>query len=224
MPTRIGTLAERSLHASLKAHYAQPGDEIEFSVEGFVVDIVRGDRLIEIQTGSFSPLKAKFIRLLNLGYQIHLVHPIPARKWIVKEDLQGQQLERRRSPRRGKPADIFYELVRIPHLLAQPGFSLEIVLTEQEEIRRDDGRGSWRRGGWSVSDHRLLAMLEQQSFIGPEDYLRFLPPDINRPFSVRDLAAALKIDSSLAQKMAYTLHKAGWLERDRQKGRAYLYG
>jgi hypothetical protein len=44
----IGTLNEKPLHAALKQWYAEPEDRIEAPVDGFTVDIVRGDLLIEI--------------------------------------------------------------------------------------------------------------------------------------------------------------------------------
>jgi hypothetical protein len=37
--------------ASLKKWYAQPGDRFEVPVDGFVIDIVRDDLLLDIQTG-----------------------------------------------------------------------------------------------------------------------------------------------------------------------------
>ena len=50
----IGTLNEGVLHAQLKNWYQRPGDRIEQVVGGFVVDLVRGDLLVEIQTGGFA--------------------------------------------------------------------------------------------------------------------------------------------------------------------------
>lgn len=41
----IGLLNEKSLHASLKQWYAQPGDRFEVAVDGFVIDIVRNDQM-----------------------------------------------------------------------------------------------------------------------------------------------------------------------------------
>jgi hypothetical protein len=55
----IGLLNEKPLHASLKEWYAQPGDRFEVPVDGFVIDIVRDDLLLEIQTGSFGSIKSK---------------------------------------------------------------------------------------------------------------------------------------------------------------------
>jgi hypothetical protein len=63
---RIGTLNEGALHAQLKDWYRCPGDRIAQVVNGFVVDLVRGDLLVEIQTGSFAPLRRK-LELKLLG-------------------------------------------------------------------------------------------------------------------------------------------------------------
>ncbi len=50
----IGTLNEGALHAQLKDWYRRRGDRVEQLVDGFVIDLVRGELLVEIQTGSFA--------------------------------------------------------------------------------------------------------------------------------------------------------------------------
>jgi hypothetical protein len=55
----INVYNEKSLHAALKKWYTQPGDQLEIRVDGYIIDLVRGDLLVEVQTGSFSPLKRK---------------------------------------------------------------------------------------------------------------------------------------------------------------------
>ena len=54
--TSIGELNERSLHRALKARYAVTGSAIEHAIDGYVADVVIGNRIIEVHTGSFSPL------------------------------------------------------------------------------------------------------------------------------------------------------------------------
>ena len=44
----IGVLNEKPLHASLKEWYAKPGDQLEVAIDGFVIDIVRDDLLLEV--------------------------------------------------------------------------------------------------------------------------------------------------------------------------------
>jgi hypothetical protein len=53
----IGTLNEGALHAQLKDWYRRRGDRVEQMVDGFVVDLIRGNLLVEIQTGGFTPLR-----------------------------------------------------------------------------------------------------------------------------------------------------------------------
>ena len=60
----IGTQSEGSLHAALKLHVSQPGDRFEVPMRGFVVDVVRGDTLIEVQTGGFASMGRKLDHLL----------------------------------------------------------------------------------------------------------------------------------------------------------------
>ena len=55
-PNAIGELNERSLHRALKARYATPGSVTEQAVDGFVADVLIGDRIVEVHTGSFWPL------------------------------------------------------------------------------------------------------------------------------------------------------------------------
>src|SRR5215208_3427729 len=71
----IGLLNEKPLHASLKQWYARPGDRIEVPVDGFVIDIVRDDLLIEIQTRNFASLKSKLTKLAR-SHPVRLVYPI----------------------------------------------------------------------------------------------------------------------------------------------------
>src|SRR5690606_14526780 len=86
----IGTLAERSLHSALKAHYARPGDMLECSLEGYVIDILRPEPpgsgspygCIEIQTGDLRKLKPKLKALLD-RYPIRVVHPLSQERTIV---------------------------------------------------------------------------------------------------------------------------------------------
>src|SRR4051812_26512979 len=68
----IGTLNEGSLHAQLKAWYREPGDLVEHPVDRFVIDLVRGKTLVEIQTGGLAPLRKKLGQLLD-AHAVRLV-------------------------------------------------------------------------------------------------------------------------------------------------------
>lgn len=218
----IGTLRETELHAALKAWCARPGDVIEAAVGGSLVDIARDGLLIEIQTGHFAALRPKLRRLLA-DYPVRVVYPLAVEKWICRLDAAGRPLGRRKSPKRGRVEQLFAELVYLGPLAAQPNFSLEVVFIQEEAYWQDDGRGSWRRRGWSVAERRLLAVIAQQLFAEPADYLALLPAGLSEAFTNSDLAAGLRAPRRLAEKMSYCLLKMGLLEVVGMRGRARLY-
>ena len=222
MGNHIGTLAEKSLHAGIKAWYGRQDDQFEVEVDGFVIDIVRGEQLVEIQTRHLYAMKRKLTKLLD-RHPIHVLHPIPQEKWIVRQTAEGEPVSRRKSPKRGQVLNIFDELVRIPHLLPHPNLTIGVLLTQQEEIWRDDGLGSWRRKGWSVYDCRLLGVVEYVTFVSLADFNAMLPFDLPQPFTSRELGQALRCYPALAQKIVYTLRKTGGLAVTGKQGKAFLY-
>ena len=220
---QIGTLNEKPLHAVLKEWYARPGDQMEVALDGYVIDIIRDDLLIEIQTRNFSALKRKMRRLTE-AHHVRLVHPIAVEKWIVKlpRDSQSKQ-SRRKSPKRGGPELIFDELVSFPQLIASPNFSLEVLLVQEEEVRRYDARRAWRRRGWVTSERRLLGVVERHVFETTSDLGALIPPAVQELFTTSDLASALKRPRRLAQKMAYCLREMGAITPQGKRGNAILY-
>ncbi len=217
----IGNLNESSLHKALKEYYA-PGYNVEETVKGFVVDLKKDKKIIEIQTGNFSSLKKKF-KLLLPDYKIHLVYPIPKEKRLIRLDSDGEILSKRLSPKKGCWADIFSELVYITDFLLDPNLSIEILLTKEEEIRVEDGRGSWRRKGVSIKDHHLVEILSRYFLKNATDYLSFLPANLGNTFTNKELANLGFYSLNKAQKITYTLKKAGLITVDKKVGSQYYY-
>jgi hypothetical protein len=217
----IGLLNEKPLHASLKQWYARPGDRFEVAVGGFVIDIVRDDLLIEIQTGSFGSIKSKLTTLLQ-SHRVRLIYPVAQEKWIVQSGHDGGRIVRRKSPKRGRVEELFRELVSIPQLLSNPNFSVEVVLTREEESRRYEGKRRWRRGGWAIDARQLLEVLDQRVFTELADW-RGLLPEALESFTTGDLATAMGTRRDLAQKMAYCLREGGVIQSMGKRGRANLY-
>jgi len=218
----IGLLNEKPLHASLKQWYARPGDRFEVPVDGFVIDIVRDDLLIEIQTRNFASLKSKLTRLAR-SHPVRLVYPIIQEKWIVRLATDnGRRAIRRKSPKRGRWEDLFGELVSIAQLLAHPNFSLEVLMIRGEEVRRYEGKRAWRKRGWVIEGRRLVEVLDQRLFGASADWLGFLPQGLES-FTTRDLATGMDTGTELAQKMAYCLREGKMIELIGKRGRANLY-
>ena len=111
-------MSEKALHLALKQWYAQPDDRFEVPVDGFVIDIVRDNLLVEIQTGNFAAIKRK-VKTLVKDHPLRLVYPIPKDKWIVRlaKDGSGDVLGRRKSPKHGAVEHLALGLYRLHPVL-----------------------------------------------------------------------------------------------------------
>jgi hypothetical protein len=218
----IGTLNEGALHAQLKNWYQRPGDRIEQVVGGFVVDLVRGDLLVEIQTGSFAPLRRK-LELLTRQHRVRLVTPLPLVRTIVRLSEEGEPLSSRRSPRRGRVEDIFSRLVSIPSLLCHSHFELELLLTHQGELRVYRPGKAFRRHGWVVAGRRLVSVEQSVRITSRNGAACLLPPSLPELFDTAQLADAAAIERRLAQQMTYCLRAMGVLHPMGKRGNAIVY-
>ncbi len=219
----IGELNEQPLHAALKAWYVRPGDRVEVPVDGYVIDLVQGELLIEIQTGNFSSIKRKLSKLVA-HYPVRLIYPIAAEKWILKLPQQDSaQPQRRKSPKRGRLEAVFSELVSFPQLLLEDNFSLEVVLIHEEEVRRFASKKCRHNAGWVTVERRFLEVTAQHVFEKPSDLSALLPVALPDEFTTLDLAQALNAPRRLAQKMAFCLREMGEIVQVGKRGRAFLY-
>jgi hypothetical protein len=218
----IGTLNEGALHAQLKDWYRRQGDRIEQVVDGFVVDLVRGNLLVEIQTGSFAPLRRK-LDLLTRQHRVRLVAPIPVVRRIIRLSDEGEMLSARRSPRRGRVEDIFNLLVSIPSLLCCPRFELELILSHQDELRVYRQGQAYRRHGWVVVGRRLVSVERSIRIASPSAAASLLPPGLPDLFDTAQLAEAASVDRRLAQQMTYCLRAMGVLDTAGKRGNAILH-
>jgi len=220
----IGTLNEKPLHAALKRWACEEGDRFEVPVGRFVADIVRGDQIIEIQTGSTSVLKRKLVALLG-RHAVRLLLPIAVLKTIRTLDKCGVETRSRRSPKRGTLLDAFDELINLRAFLGDPNFSIEVVLIHEEEVRRPRSRPRRRRyqKDWEVHERRLIEVVDSLSLQHPADFLAFVPPSLAEPFTTADLARAVGRPQPMARKIAYVLREMGVLAAVGKTGNWILY-
>ena len=217
----IGTLNEGSLHNTLKEHYWVPGAAVECPVDGYIADLVVEDRIIEIQTGSFSSLKTKLPRLLQ-NHKVTLVWPLAVIRTIVKCSPDGEP-QRRKSPRRGSIVDLFSELVAIPELLNHQGFTIDVVSIHEEEFRVYDGRRGRRRRGWVVTGRRLVDVLETTTVKSMNDLLTTLGVGLPRRFTTLEISEAVGRSRRVGQQIAYCLRKAGVTRPCGKLGNSIVY-
>lgn len=220
----IGTLRESHLHAALKQRLAQPGDALEQAVRGYVVDIARGQHLIEIQTQNLAAMRPK-LRALLPHYLVQVVVPVAVQCWVVRQTAAGQPVGRRLSPRRGHWLDVFGELVSAVEFIAHPNLHITVALVHTEDVRQPrpaSRRARWPKA-WRTVERRLLAVLDTRTLHTPADYLSAVPATLAEPFTSRQLAEALGVPVTLGQKITYTLSHSGWLAAAGHHGRARLW-
>jgi hypothetical protein len=221
-PNSIGILKESTLHADLKKWYSLPTDRQEVPVDGFVIDIVRENLLIEIQTGNFSSLIPKLQVLLN-SYQLRLIYPIAIQKQIVMLDSNKETIIRRRlSTKRGRVEDLFWEMLYIARYVLSENFSFEILFIHEEEYRYPaHRRRNWRKY-WTVLDRKLISVLGSQTFRCGNDYLELLTLD--QPcYSNNEIAEQLNLPIKLTRRMTYTLREMQVLEVVGKNGNTLLF-
>jgi len=214
---------EYSLHSEIKTMYSLPGDQFEVKLGNYIVDILRGNLIIEVQTKNFSALKKKLQTLTETHHRVRLVYPLPERRWITYVTKDNVVLNKRKSPKRGRLTDVFRELVMIPTMIGMENFSLEVLFIDEEEVRCADGRGSWRRRGVSIKDRRLLCVNSRVLFQSKADFLKMLPDGLNGVFTNNELAELAKIPVRTARQITYCLRKSGAIRIAEKKGRALAF-
>jgi hypothetical protein len=213
---------ERSLHSEIKKVYSLPGDQFEVKLDNYIVDILRGQLIIEVQTKNFSALKEK-LQTLIAKHQVRLVYPLAEKKWITTCTKENIIINKRRSPKKGRLTDLFRELVMISHIVGNENFSLEVLLIDEEEVRCNDGKGSWRRRGVSIKERRLLQVNSRILFQNKADYLAILPINLNQVFTNKELSKLAKIPIRTARQITYCLRKSEAIMLAPKKGRELTF-
>lgn len=219
----IGTLSEKSVHAILKNYFEPDEDRHEIPIENYVADIYSDGKIIEIQSRQFYKMKNKLEAFLPF-YPVTIVYPIPKEKWLIWIDQEtGELSEKRKSPRKGSPYMAFPELYGIKKYLKNINLKIVLVLINIEEYKLLNGWGKDKKKRAGKYDRIPTELVEEIEIVCPQDYMQFVPYELEEPFTVKDFAKAAHIPVPLAQPTVNILHYMGVIERVGNKGRAYLY-
>ena len=166
---------ENSLHRQLKALYCADAAQHEVQVDGYRIDAVDGDRLIEIQSSSLGAIRDK-IRDLLTSHDVLVVKPLAARKYLVKRKRKrGRVTSSRYSPVRETIYHLFDDLVHFVTVFPHPRLTLEVLLVEQEEHRLPAPKRWYRSKGFRVEDRTLRSVQERRTLHDLDDVLALLP-------------------------------------------------
>jgi len=219
----IGTRNESSLHRALKFRYSGSDGSVETPAGSFICDALTSEgEVIEVQTGSFAPLKEKLRFFAKTG-KVRIIHPIVIQKYIELYDSGGALIHKRKSPKKGNAWDLFKALIYAPELVALKNLSIELAIMDIVEKRINDGKGSWRRKGVSISDRDLDTWHHSIVLSKRGDYYQFVPFKKSELFTVRDLSKKAKINAAVASKTIYVLAKMALVEKTGKQGNAVIY-
>ena len=219
----IGTLSEKTVHAVLKNYYAPDTDMHEIPIENYVADIFTGSEIIEIQTRSFNAMRKKLDCFLAL-YPVTIVHPIPNTKWVSWIDEEtGETSAKRKSPKHGNCYQVFPELYKIKSYLKDPNLHFRFDLIDMEEYRLLNGWSKDRKKGSQRYDRIPTEFVEEVAIDCRNDYMQFIPYDIEEPFDTSQFAKAAHIPLKLSQTTLNILYDLDIVSRVGKKGNRYLY-
>ncbi|MDG1898179.1 MAG: hypothetical protein P8J37_25025 [Fuerstiella sp.] len=220
---RICLRMATSLHQQLKLHYVADKGRHEVEVDGFRIDAVdQQGRLIEVQCASLPAIRDK-IRKLTERHQVVVVKPLAAKKKLLKKARRNGRVQSRRySPAHETLADVFLELVHFTQAFPHPNLQLDVLLTEQEEIRVPPRKRTWRRK-FSVQDRTLVSVIETHSFRTPEALWESLGLMLPDAFTTAQMSEQGDMPRWLAQKAAYCFRKMGFIEARGKQGNTIEY-
>ncbi len=130
----IGTKKERTLHQYLKYYFCEEKEYHEQKCLGFIVDILKDNKVIEIQTSSFNTMRKKLNKLLP-HYSITIVYPIIQEKIIHSFDEEGVLYSTKKSPKKEHALKIGKELYKISDVLNHNNIHFVCVILKVEEYR-----------------------------------------------------------------------------------------
>jgi hypothetical protein len=219
----IGTLSEKTVHAILKNYYEPDEENQEIPIENYVADIFSDGGIMEIQTRQFNRMRNKLSAFLPL-YPVTIVYPIPREKWIIWIDEESGELSRKRkSPAKGNVYLAFIELYKIKMYLKNPNLRVKLVLMDMEEYKLLNGWSRDKKRGSSRYDRIPTELVEEVDITRIEDYMQFVPYDLEEEFTSKEFAKAAHIPVKLAQTVLNILYDIGTVTRTGKKGREYLY-
>ena len=219
----IGTLSEKTVHAILKNYYEPDEEKQEIPIENYVADIFSDGGIMEIQTRQFNKMRNKLSAFLPL-YPVTIVYPIPREKWIIWIDEENGELSRKRkSPAKGNVYLAFIELYKIKMYLKNPNLRVKLVLMDMEEYKLLNGWSRDKKRGSSRYDRIPTELVEEVDITRIEDYMQFVPYDLEEEFTSKEFAKAAHIPVKLAQTVLNILYDIGTVTRTGKNGREYLY-
>jgi hypothetical protein len=216
-PESIGTQSEQSVHRAIKYWISPDPTTHEVRLAGRIADVFVDGRVYEIQTRGFAAIAAKLAALLD-RHPVTVVYPVIRKKTIYTIGPDGNVGKGRVAPRRKDASTILAELHGLKALLGCSNLDFMVVSFDAAEYRSATAGTPKGR-----IDLYPQGVPEIQRFRSPEEFRTLLPSRLPDPFTVKELAKALRMNAGDAARTALFLRDAQLAEVIGKAGRAYLY-
>lgn len=222
----IGTYKEKRLHRVLKK-FCEPDEEChEIQIGAYVADILNGNEITEVQTGSFFPMQSKIRYYLEeTDFFVTIVRPLPYIKWCVWLDPEsGEVISRKKSPKRALPKDIMRDWLFLCDFLGNERLEIRFLLLEEEEYRLLNGWSRDKKRGSKRYERIPIQLIDEKIYRRAEDYREFLPDSLGESFTAAEYMKVSKLSSFCGYAALKILCRIGFLTKsDERKGRSFLY-
>ena len=219
----IGTLGEKTLHAVLKDYFQEDTQFQEFTVDGYVADVVRGGEIVEIQTRDLYRLAPKISTFL-VENRVTVVYPVIVKKrlfWL--EPDTGEVKSSRKSSKGGKAVDALAELYGIREFLKNEKFHFCVMLLEANEYRILDGYGKDKKKRATKIDTIPCSLSDEIRLHSAQDYKMFLPETLPPQFTSKDYGKTLGCPLWIAQRALNVLSHLDLIREVGKDGRYKQY-
>lgn len=222
----IGTYNEKTTHRVLKSFFEPDAAFHEVPCGAYVADIMRDNRIIEIQTSGFAAIRDRLDFFLH-SHEVTLVYPVYAVKRIVWVDpgsgLSGKSVL---SPKRGRALNMLPELGGIAELFLSGRLEVKCMLLEGTEYRLQDGWGNDGKRGAHRIDRLPGALVDIISVRNADDLRALIPFGSGDSFTSKEFAKACGFSKRSWRDIGMSIKfliQAGVVEHTGKEGRAFVY-
>lgn len=224
--SNIGGLSEGELHLCLKYFFEENRDFHEVYFDGYYADILRDERVTEIQTRNFCSFRKK-LAAVSSKLPVTVVHPIiKNRRLFWTDPATGELCGGRTSPVHQDIYSVFRELVYIREIISRENLGFCFPVIECDEYKLLCGKEGRRKKDavrYGLSPKKLLGFYEYDTAFA---FASLLPHSDAEYLTVRDVSALIGKKGREASAFVNVLIYLDILRADGKAGRAikYVYG
>lgn len=224
--SNIGGLGEKTMHLAFKYFFEENSDFHEVPVGKYYADILKDQRIFEIQTANFCSFRKKLAQV-SKEYPVTVVHPIVQTKRLFWTNTEsGEICGGRISPKHEDIYTAFRELVHIRELLHRENLSFCFPVVDCEEYKLLCGWDAQRKKGsvrYKLIPTQLVGFYEFDSAFA---FATLLPRSENEYLTVKSVSKLIKKSPSVASPFVNTLMYLDILSRNGKIGNSikYVYG